>query len=134
VALSLYESSNAPPSVMSFGFSVGDFIAGATLASRLYKALSVTKGSSKDYQHLIAELNVVHKVLVQVEQLRVTNQLAQATVNALLFIVNSANEAMEIFLADHKKYRKSLTPGGSGNVVVDTWRKGRWAFEMESEV
>lgn len=119
---------------MSFGFSVGDILGGASLAYQLCKALSETKGSTRNYQQLIAELNVVHKVLLQVEELRVSNQLAQATLNALLFTTNSANEAMEVFLADHEKYSESLKLGGSGNVLKDSWRKGRWAFQMESEV
>lgn len=119
---------------MSFGFSFGDFFGGASLAYQLCKALSEPKGSAKDYQQLITELNVVHKVLIQVEQLRVSNQLAQATLNALLFTTNSANEAMEVFLADHGKYMEFLREGGSGNVLKDTWRKGKWAFVMESEV
>lgn len=54
---------------MSFGFSVGDFISGASLAFKLYQSLSATKGSVKGYQELVTELNVVHKVLMQVDQL-----------------------------------------------------------------
>ena len=82
----------------------------------------------------MTELNVVHKVLLQVEQLRVSNQLAQATLNALLFTTNSAHEGMEVFLADYEKYRVSLREDESGNVLKDSWRKGKWAFEMETEV
>lgn len=119
---------------MSFGFSVGDILGGASLAYKLYKALSETEGSAKSYQQLIAELNVVHKVLIQVEQLRVSNQLAQATVNAVLFITNSANEAMEVFLANHEKYSESLKEGGSGSVLKDSWRKWQWSYRMEAEV
>lgn len=119
---------------MTFGFSVGDILGGASLACQLCNALSATRGSARDYQQLIAELNAVHKVLIQVEQLRVSNQLAQATLNALLFITNAANEAMEVFLVDHKAYAESLKQGGSGNLLKDGWRKGRWALQMESEV
>jgi hypothetical protein len=128
----IFSKSSSP--AMSLGFSVGDILGGASLAYQLCNALSETKGSSRDYQQLIAELNVVHKVLIQVEQLRVSNQLAQATLNALLFITNAANEAMEVFLADHEKYTESLKRGGSGNLLKDSWRKGKWAFEMETEV
>ena len=59
---------------MSFGFSVGDFLAVAELAYKLGKALSDTKGAAKEYQELITELNVVHKVLLQVDDLRAANQ------------------------------------------------------------
>lgn len=68
------------------------------------------------------------------EQLGVSNQPAQATLSALLFITNSANEAMEVFLADYEKYRVSLREDGSGNVLKDSWRKGKWAFEMETDL
>ena len=119
---------------MSFGFSAGDFISGANIAFKLGKAFSDSRGSAKEYQQLIRELNVVHKVLLQVEQLRVSNQLAQATVNALLFLVNSANEAMEVFILDYEHYGRSLRQGGSGNAIRDSWRKGKWAFQMPMEV
>lgn len=115
---------------MSFGFSVGDFLAVAQLAYQLGKALSDTKGAAKEYQELIAELNVVHKVLLQVEGLRAANQLATATVNALLFTVNTTNVAMETFLDDHAAYDKSLRAGGSGNPVKDIFKKGKWATNM----
>ncbi len=39
--------------IMSFGFSVGDFLAGAALAYNTYKALSDREGSSKQYRELI---------------------------------------------------------------------------------
>ena len=87
-----------------------------------------------EYQQLVAELNVVHKVLLQVEQLRASNQLAQATLNALLFIINSANEAMEVFLIDYENYGEFLKPGGSRHAIKDRWRKGKWAIQMPTEV
>jgi hypothetical protein len=100
---------------MSFGFSVGDFLAVAQLAYTLFKALLDSKGAVKKYKALI-ELNVVHKVLLQVDQLRAANQLEKATIkNALLFTVNATNVVMETFFLDHEGYEKSLRPGGSGN-------------------
>jgi hypothetical protein len=115
---------------MSFGFSVGDFIAVAQLAHTLLKALSDSKGAAREYQDLVAELNVVHKVLIQVDELRAANQLAQSTVNALLFAVNSVNVSMETFLDQHSAYEGSLKRGGSGNLVKDVYRKSKWAVEM----
>jgi hypothetical protein len=97
---------------MSFGFSVGDFLAGAQLAYTLCQALSDSKDSAREYQELIAQLDVVHKVLLQVDQLRAAKQLAQAIVNALLFTVNSTNAAMERFIEQNEAYHESLKPGG----------------------
>lgn len=115
---------------MSFGFGVGDFLAVAKLAIQLSEVLSDSAGATQQYQELIAILNVVHKVLLQVDQLRGANQLAQATVNALLFTVNSTNVTMETFLDQYAAYSKSLRPGGSGNRVSDMVQKGKWAIQM----
>jgi hypothetical protein len=118
---------------MSFGFSVGDFLAVAQLAYALGKALSDSKGAAKEYNDLISELNVVHKVLLQVDELRAANQLAQATVNALLFTVNTTNVVMETFLDEHEAYEESMKPRGSGNPVKDLYRKGKWATQMSDK-
>lgn len=109
-------------------------MAGANLAIQLFNALSDARGSAKEYRELIAELNVVHKVLLQVDQLQAANQLAQATVNALLFTVNAANETMISFLDQYHYYEESLRQGGSRNVVKDSFRKGKWAFQMPDQV
>jgi hypothetical protein len=119
---------------MSFGFSVGDFIAGAQLAYTLCQSLSSAKGAAQDYRELLAELNVVHKVLLQVHQLRASNQLALATTNNLLFIVASATDAMESFFIAYESYDLSLTGDGSGNALKDVWMKGSWALQMPSRV
>jgi hypothetical protein len=119
---------------MSFGFSVGDFIAGAELALTLYQSLSTAKGSAAEYRELIAELNVVHKVLVQVDQLRAANHFAQATIQDMLFIVASATSAMEAFLTNYESYGLSLREAGSGNIIKDVWKKGSWTFNMPARV
>ncbi|KAF5496648.1 hypothetical protein CGCF413_v009053 [Colletotrichum fructicola] len=41
----------------TFGFSVGDFLAGAELAIKLSKALSDSSGAGREYRELMAELN-----------------------------------------------------------------------------
>jgi hypothetical protein len=119
---------------MSFGFSVGDFIAGAQLAYKLCKAVSDVKGSAKELQELVTQLDVVHKVLIQVDQLRATNQLAQPTVNALLFVVNTANETMGSFLHQNQPYFESLKAGGSGFSATDAYRKLKWPMQMPNRV
>ncbi|KAK4074482.1 uncharacterized protein Triagg1_5078 [Trichoderma aggressivum f. europaeum] len=109
---------------MSLGFSLGDFIAVAQLAYQLSKMLSESKGAAEEYRTLITELDVVHRVLLQVNDLRASNQLSQATVNALLFTVNSTRELIGSFLDSHSAYSSSLKPGGSGNPIKDMLIKG----------
>lgn len=106
---------------MSFSFSIGDFLAGAALAYNIY--ISDLDGSSKQYRELITSLNIVHKVFMQVEQIRISSTLAQPTLNALLFTVNSANECMVSFLTEYEKYADSLKERGSGNAITATLGK-----------
>jgi hypothetical protein len=120
---------------MSFGFSVGDVLAGAGLAYRIYEALSETKGASKAYQRLSTDLLGVHKVLLQVSELQVSNQLAQSTLNGVLFLTTGINEAMESFMLELDRYRESLAmKGGSGSLLKDTFYKGKWTIRMPDEV
>jgi hypothetical protein len=119
---------------MSFGFSVGDFITAAELAYKLCQSLSSTKGSAQEYRQLVLELNVVHKVLLQVSQLQATNHLALSTTNDLLFIVASASEAMDSFLVAYQSYDLSLRENGSGQPLKDMVKKGSWAFQMPKKV
>lgn len=69
---------------MSFGFGVGDFIAGAQLASKLCEILSDSGESVQEYQELITKLSAVQSVLDRVKELCTTRQPPQATTNALL--------------------------------------------------
>lgn len=43
-------------------------------------------------------LVVIHKMLPQVEQPRIQNQLAEDTLNALPFLTNNITEAIEHFM------------------------------------
>jgi len=52
-----------------FGFSTGDFIAGINLVQELIKALNDSRGSSKEYLELIAELRSLETALLEVKTL-----------------------------------------------------------------
>ena len=120
---------------MSFGFSVGDFVAAAGLAYKLVVALSESSGSSMEYQQLIQDLGCVHRTLVQVEQMQEAKQLSQSTMNALRHQVAAARAPMEVFLAKTEKYRQSLSIGSSsGSKFKDSWRKIGWSLHKPAEV
>lgn len=114
---------------MSFGFSVGDFIAAAELAYKLGKALA--HDSRESYAQLIGQLDSVQKVLLQIEDMHNADQFVASTINALMFIADSIKELVGSFLSRYEKYSKSLKPGGSGNAFRDGYRKVRWAFKEE---
>jgi hypothetical protein len=113
---------------MSFGFSVGDFLNGVTLACDLIGALSSSRGSSLEYQQLIRELEVVRLTCMQIENLRSSQQLNLSLLNALTHLVRACNEQMEQCAATVECYRESLQPGGSGNAITDSWKKMGWSL------
>ena len=119
---------------MSFGFSAGDIVAGAGLAYKLYKIFSDSAKTEGEYHETISSLVIVHKVFLQIEQMRATSHFAQATMNAILFAVNSANDRMVTFLAKHEKYGKTFKPEGSGSMMRDVQRKLSWTVHMSAEV
>ena len=53
---------------MSFGYSVGDFIAGANLTYRLIRAFSETQGASHEYEEAIGELASLQQTFLQIGQ------------------------------------------------------------------
>jgi hypothetical protein len=98
---------------MSFGYSVGDFIAGANLSYRLIKALSETQGAFLEYQEAIAEVASLQQMFLQqmfltVSQMRANSTLSQATINSAQLIVMSSMELIGAFLAKTQKYRERL--------------------------
>ncbi len=53
----------------TFGFSVGDFVAGINLVRELIKALEDSAGSSAEYLALIKELYSLERALLEVKHL-----------------------------------------------------------------
>lgn len=120
---------------MSFGYSVGDFIGGANLTYRLIKALSETQGASVEYQEAIHELGSIQQTFLQVSQMKASNVLCQATINAASHIVLSSMELIGSFLERAKKYQRKLSGYNSGSSVVNgSWRKMGWALFKSDEL
>jgi len=113
---------------MSFGFSVGDFLNGATLAYDLIGALSSSCGSSLEYQQLIHELEIVRLTCMEIESLRSSQQVNRSLLNALTHLVRDCNKEMEQCSASVECYRESLQPGGSGSTIADSWKKMGWSL------
>jgi hypothetical protein len=119
---------------MSFGFSVGDFIAVTTLIADLTRALSASKGASAEYQQLILDLQVVEITLVQIDQMRLASQLNTSALNALSWIAKSTATSIADFMERTKKYQDSLSAKGSGNKIKDLWMKVGWTMYKPAEI
>jgi hypothetical protein len=119
---------------MSFGYSLGDFIAGANLTYRLIRALSRTQGACMEYQEAIMELGCLQQTFLQVGQMRPNRTVSRSTINAASHIVLSSIELIGDFLAKTQKYRERLCGVGSGNAMSDSWQKMGWVLFKKEEL
>ena len=55
---------------MSFGYSVGDVLAGANLSYRLLRVMMDSKGASGEYRDAILELGAMQQAFMQVSQMK----------------------------------------------------------------
>jgi hypothetical protein len=119
---------------MSFGYSVGDFIAGANLSYQLIRALSETRGACIEYQEAILELGSIQQTFLQVGQMRPNHTLDRATINAAAHIVLSSLTLVGAFLKKTEKYRERLSGAGLGNTMSDSWQKMGWVLFQREEL
>ncbi|KAI8629915.1 hypothetical protein F5Y19DRAFT_474858 [Xylariaceae sp. FL1651] len=114
---------------MSFGFGVGDFIAGANLAHKLIRVMTETRGASIEYQEALAELCGIQQVFIQITQLSRNEILPKATLNSLAQIIMPSMGIIADFLDRTKHYQTKLS-GGSG--LSSSWLG--WALFRKDEL
>ena len=123
---------------MSFGFSIGDFIAISGLIRTLVDALDSDTGSKAQYSRLSNELKSLHSafLVVQdvVQKLRRDEKSHASTINAATSEIECCRKLIEDFNADTKKYRESLCHDGSGRKVKDLLRKIGYKIFKEEDV
>lgn len=119
---------------MSFGYSFGDFVAGANISYRLIQVLTESQGASLEYQEAIGELGTLQQTFLQVAYMRPSKNLSQATINAASHIVLSSMELIGNFLTKTKGYRERLCGRGNGNAVSDSWQKMGWVLFQKEEL
>jgi hypothetical protein len=116
-----------------FGFSAGDFMTGITLVKDIIKALNDSKGSSKEYLEVIAELRGLEIALIHVRaQYNDTAQIAQRS--ALRQAVQDCETCIEVFLQSLQTYNGHLGINGSGNKWKDAIRKVQWRLCKAEEL
>ena len=118
---------------MSFGFSVGDFIAAGILIKDIVSVLQTS--STSGHQELLLELHGLQRALNEIEHLKADAQ-QEIEVNAVKVAALTCQYRLNDFAKKMKKYE------GLGHVdkASDTgraksWRlKLQWGFNMEAEV
>ncbi|KAH6637118.1 hypothetical protein F5144DRAFT_207202 [Chaetomium tenue] len=118
---------------MSFGFSVGDFLAAIELVHDLAVALSDGRGSSVKFQGLIQELYSIERVMIEIKNLQVPKELEQR----LWMIQQATSHCQTIisnFLRRNDSYMRCLREGGSKAWWKDAYYKIKWAVYKVKDV
>ncbi|KAI0887769.1 uncharacterized protein GGS22DRAFT_88928 [Annulohypoxylon maeteangense] len=116
---------------MSFGFGVGDFIAGANLAHKLIRVMTETRGASAEFQEALAEVCGIQQILIQLTQLCRSEVLPRATLNSIAQIVMPSMTTIADFLDRTKHYQEKLSPRGG---LSGSWCKMGWALFRKDEL
>jgi hypothetical protein len=118
---------------MSFGFSIGDFLAVGKLIADITSSLSTAGGAKSDYQELLRELESLRKALIHLDQLK-SQGGSSTTLDSIKYASLSCRHPLEQFLAKIQKYEQSLSLQGKPNVFKSTTDKLRWTFSSSEEV
>jgi hypothetical protein len=117
---------------MSFGFSVGDFLAVGKLIADITTCLKDVGGSKSEYRDLIVELECLQKALVHLDQLKPQGD-ARCT-DSIKYAALSCRRPLGEFLAKLKRYEPLLGPraiGSSWKAPVD---KVRFLISEKDEI
>ncbi|KAF4613369.1 hypothetical protein G7Y89_g15518 [Cudoniella acicularis] len=118
---------------MSFGYSIGDFIAAISLILDVSLALREAGGSASEYQHFITELLSLKTALEQVATLEPMEDLEEIA-NAIKKAATTCREPLSEFLANVRHYDASLSKCQSSGVVKDVAMKVRWRMSKKTEL
>jgi hypothetical protein len=116
--------------------SIGDIISVSLLVKDILLALDDVRGSASEYQAVIRELHILDIALLRVEKLVQTQQTSpdiEALHETARKTVNACRGSVSKFVESIKRYKNSLTDGGSGNMLKDTARKLQWRLSSKDE-
>lgn len=117
---------------MSFGFSVGDFLAVGKLVTDIVSCLKDSGGSRTDYQDLVRELECLQAVLIHLDKLIATGTPHDLT--AIKYAALSCGRPLEEFLARIRKYERSLGIWSKGNPIKGVIDKISFPLAHRDEV
>ena len=119
---------------MSFGFSVGDFIAVGNVIKDICSCLQDAGGAKAEYQGLLRELECLQQALQHLDKLQNGGTSSSANLDSIKYAALSCRRPLEQFLAKIRKYDKSLGVWGKDGVIKSTADKLRWGFGQKEEI
>jgi len=100
---------------MSFGFSIGDFLAVGKLVADIVSCLQDSGASQTEYRDLMRELKCLQTALVHLDKL--TTAEPSRELDSIKYAALSSRRPLEEFLARIRKYDKSLGEGSKSNSI-----------------
>ena len=117
-----------------FGFSVGDFVAGIHLISKVIKALEDSRGAASEYQSLIPELLRLQSLSQELQDIK-PDASNLDHVNAVRGMALTFQKPLAEFLEKIEKYKSSLAKDSHvRNSFQGLHRKAQWAIVMPEEI
>ncbi|KAL8915745.1 MAG: hypothetical protein Q9172_006709 [Xanthocarpia lactea] len=117
---------------MSFGFSLGDFLATARLINEIIVALR--SSSVSEFNELTLELHAVQRSLDEIEHLQ-PSPGQELPVNAIKVAALLCQHPLQEFAVKLNKFKSLGHVGGTGKDQLQRWKsKLQWGFTMEEEV
>ncbi|OCL06463.1 hypothetical protein AOQ84DRAFT_410939 [Glonium stellatum] len=117
---------------MSFGFSVGDFIAVGKLITDIVSCFQSAGGSASGYQELLRELDLLQHALRHLEKL--SSKSSSTNIDSIKYAALSCRRPLEHFLGKARKYEKSLGLRTKSGVLRAAADKVEWAFRQKDEI
>lgn len=120
---------------MSFGFSVGDFLAAGQLTVNIVASLRESGGAKAEYQDLIRELESLHYALQHLDKLQAKTG-SSTSLDSIKYAALSCRRPLEQFLSKIQRYDRSLGVWAKNdtNTFKGTVDKVRWAFGQRDEI
>lgn len=117
---------------MSFGFSVGDFIA---VLSIIKDITSNIREAGSEYQELFRELEALDGIFRRLDKLQPRNGL-EVSVDSIKCVALTCRHPLEKFLEKIKKYEEGLGPGSRARYASRFQQAGakmEWALKKKGE-
>jgi len=131
---SLLLLSHTPNFKMSFGFSIGDFIAIGKLIKDISSCLQDVGGAKAEYQELLRELECLQQALQYLDKLQQGRSSSPSlNLDSIKYAALSCRLPLEQFLGKMQKYDKSLGVWEKTGVIKSATDKLKWGFGQKEE-
>ncbi|KAK8001728.1 hypothetical protein PG991_013950 [Apiospora marii] len=124
---------------MSFGYSIGDFVAGYNVTYRLVRILAESRGASIEYQEAMVELGAMEQVFLEAGNLVNSKLHSRDIKNGIACIVLSTVDIIDSFYERSRQYQQRLGERRSKRArsvasLESSWCKVGWTLFKKEEL